>query len=83
METFTGGCCYWFAVILQHRFGGMIMYDAVKGHFACRIGDSVYDIRGDVTEKGTYEEWDMYDASGARAAVYNACVLLKTVPDDE
>lgn len=33
------------------------MYDQVENHFGCRIGDIVYDITGDVTNKYKWETW--------------------------
>lgn len=54
IECFSNGCCFWFAKILYDRFcevSPTIVYDEVYNHFACRIYDRVYDIRGDITEK--------------------------------
>lgn len=51
IECFTNGCCYWFAVILRQRFKGKIVYDPVIGYFACKIGDAVYDIRGNIDKQ--------------------------------
>lgn len=34
IESFTCGCCYWFAYILSVRFpNAIIMYDPVINHF--------------------------------------------------
>ena len=63
IDTFTCGCCYWFAHILSVRFFNLnavkqdieLMYDPIANHFACRIGDIVYDITGDVTDKYDWE----------------------------
>ena len=49
IKTFLEGYCYYFAVILQERFGGEILYEPIEGHFITKIGCSYYDIRGDVT----------------------------------
>ena len=59
IETFTKGCCYWFAQILCERFYDTdawnqdveIVYDQLFGHFGCRIDGKVYDITGDVTNQ--------------------------------
>jgi len=59
IETFTNGCCYWFAHILCERFYDLdawredveIMFDRIESHFGCRIDGIVYDITGDVTDK--------------------------------
>ena len=32
-DTFLYGCCYWFAFILNERFGGTTMYLPVENHF--------------------------------------------------
>lgn len=55
IETFTCGCCYWFAKILFSRFMHEceveMMYDQIENHFGCLIDGVVYDITGDVTAK--------------------------------
>lgn len=51
VKTFTIGYCYYFALILSHRFGGKILYDKNEGHFVTKIGRYIYDINGDITEK--------------------------------
>lgn len=51
VKTFTLGYCYYFALILNHRFGGKILYDIQEGHFVTKIGRYIYEITGDVTEK--------------------------------
>lgn len=51
VNTFTKGYCYQFALILQERFGGTILYDPVEGHFVTLIDDCLFDITGDVTDK--------------------------------
>lgn len=65
IDTFTCGCCYWFAYILFERFYDPdawhedveLMYDQIENHFGCRIDGAVYDITGDVTEKYKWETW--------------------------
>lgn len=60
IDSFTNGCCYWFAKILSERFrkrNPKLMYDQVENHFGCRIGDIIYDITGDVTDKYKWETW--------------------------
>lgn len=53
-QTFRFGCCYWFALILQKRFGRdcevEIMHEPICGHFLTVIDGRRYDIRGDVTD---------------------------------
>ena len=48
-DCFLDGCCYWFAHILNHRFGGVIFYDMIVGHFFLVQGGRCYDVRGDIT----------------------------------
>lgn len=68
-EMFTCGLCYWFAFILQERFGGNMMYEPVINHFVQEIGGRLYDVTGDVTEQYTTEylmfwaDMESYDAS--------------------
>lgn len=40
------GNCYYFAVILQTRFGGKIFYDVIHGHFVTEIDGVNYDWSG-------------------------------------
>lgn len=47
--TFLYDCCYWFAFILNERFGGTTMYLPVENHFVQAIGKRLYDVSGDVT----------------------------------
>lgn len=56
-DCFSCGNCYWFANILQQRFGGYIVYDIVANHFGCDIANIVYDITGDVTDEYDWEDW--------------------------
>lgn len=49
--VFRWGMCYWFAYILQGRFGGVMMYDEIENHFMQEIEGRLYDVSGDVTEK--------------------------------
>lgn len=50
-RTFTDGCCYWFAYIMQARFGADILYLIEEGHFVARIKYRLYDVTGDVTDQ--------------------------------
>ncbi len=65
IDTFTCGCCYWFAQILFERFYDPdawrdeveIMYDQIINHFGCCIDDRIYDITGDVTDQYNWGTW--------------------------
>jgi hypothetical protein len=65
IDTFTNGCCYWFAEILYLRFFAFysncaIVYDPLLNHWACAIGDRIYDITGDLTKnlKYSWVDWE-------------------------
>ena len=86
IDCFTQGCCYWFAFILKERFQGKIVYDPVIGHFACQIGSSVYDIKGNIDKQYgpgffnwyEWDTWELYangEPSGARTRVIKDCIL--------
>ena len=74
-ETFLNGCCFWFAFILQERFGGTMMYLPVENHFVQAIGKRLYDVSGDVTPKYLcsqiipWETIEQYDSSLYRKLV--------------
>lgn len=61
VDTFTQGCCYWFAYILFIRFADIpdtaIMIDQVENHFGTMINGRVYDITGDVTDIYEWQWW--------------------------
>ena len=64
-DTFSNGCCYWFARILKDRFPRQdwddfdpeIMYTQIDNHFGCLIDGIIYDVTGDVTYKYKWERW--------------------------
>ena len=69
IDTFSCGCCYWFAEILWNRFALEvvdtncdIVYDPIINHWACRIDDRIYDITGDITDNKEYcwENWNKF-----------------------
>lgn len=68
VDVFLNGYCYWFAYILAERFkrfaSTSIMYNQVLGHFAVKINDTLYDIRGKILNEdesgGNWEEWDTW-----------------------
>ena len=68
-RCFCHGCCYWFAWVLTERFpGAEVVYDALSNHFAAQIGERVYDITGDVTDRALspWQLWAGYE-EGSRA----------------
>ena len=62
IDCFTSGNCYYFAIILQTRFGGSdacpIVYDVVANHFATQIMGHIYDITGEVTDNYLWQYWE-------------------------
>ena len=61
-RTFTNGYCYWFAFILHTRFpDSEIVYYNAGNHFACKIRNRIFDITGDITDRGLFfESWEEY-----------------------
>ena len=75
VDTFTDGCCYWFAKILSVRFPqAQIMYDPIIGHFVVSIGEKLYDITGDVTGQYRPLPWDDTFDELEKARVIKYCV---------
>ena len=55
------GNCYYFAVILQERFpGGIIYYDVIDGHFLYFYNENYYDWVGIVKPTGVLIDWDRF-----------------------
>ena len=76
-SVFTKGCCYWFAVILTHRFpNSHIVYDPVLNHFAAKIDGRIFDITGDVTDKSAsgWTAWDSYADLAHRRRIVRDCI---------
>lgn len=83
IDTFSNGCCYWFATVLYERFAdnpypATIVYDPYVNHWACEINYDVYDITGLISEDSDYEwcDWLSYvneDASHTRR-LYRDCI---------
>lgn len=48
-------CSYFHAILLKERFGGVLVYDEKRMHFACMIDQNIYGL-GDMSE--SYEIWD-------------------------
>lgn len=77
IETFTCGCCYWFAHILHTRFSdSSIVYDPVYNHFVTKIGDKLFDITGDVTDKYNVVEWDSFDDELEKTRIIKQCIMF-------
>lgn len=87
-ETFLFGMCFWFAFILQERFGGTMMYEPVENHYVQEIGGRLYDVSGDVTEQyGSSEhlmrwvDMEQFDSSLYRRLTRD-CIKKERYDDD-
>lgn len=68
IKTFTQGCCYWFAKILDERFNcndiydleRNIYYNGIDNHFATLIDNHLYDITGDLGNIKDLFEWERW-----------------------
>lgn len=86
-EMFTCGLCYWFAFILQERFGGNMMYEPIENHFVQDIGGRLYDVRGDVTDQYStgrlmfWADMEAYDSSLYRRLIRD-CVRKEEFDGD-
>ena len=79
IDTFTRGCCWWFAYILSVRFfeqNPRIMIDYVENHFGCKIGDEVYDITGIVTSYYKWEPWDECRDEVLKRRIAECCIMF-------
>lgn len=75
IDTFCNGCCYWFAKILTLRFpGSEIVYCDKDNHFGTLIGDQIYDITGNVTEKHIWENWEGFPDDSHKRRIIRDCI---------
>lgn len=66
IKTFTSGCCYWFAQILNERFNFAepecgIFYNEKENHFATMIDLHLYDITGDLGDIRNLHDWTSWN----------------------
>ena len=88
VECFTVGNCYWFSHILHTRFPqSELMINNVENHFACKIGDDIYDITGKCNDsyEGEWEYWEEYQKVEPIQAerVTDYCILLTEYPNSK
>ena len=97
IDTFSCGCCYWFAKILWDRFcfnepinsRGKIytVYDPIINHWACCIDYRIYDITGDITDNEEYQwhDWNrfMYQDISLTKRLYRDCINFDGGPEDD
>ena len=92
IDTFSCGCCYWFASILWDRFSldddveeCTILYDPIINHWACQINGIVYDVTGMIPVDAEYrwEEWNefMYSDILLTKRLYRDCINFEGVQD--
>lgn len=85
IKTFTEGCCYWFAKILDERFNFAepecgIFYNEKENHFATMIDLNLYDITGDLGDIRNlldWVSWEDYQYAGDELVVerlYRDCI---------
>ena len=75
IETFSRGCCYWFAHILHSRFPrSEIRYDPAWNHFTCFINGRLYDITGEVTGKYDAVSFDAYPDPYEKQRIIAQCI---------
>ena len=52
------------------------MIDYVVGHFGCRIGEQVFDITGEVTDKYDWNPWSDCTDSALRKRIEEDCIMF-------
>lgn len=57
---FLFGYCYWFAKILEERFGGIICYMPIMNHFITRIHNKYYDASGEIKPDEQVYVWSTF-----------------------
>ena len=90
IDTFSCGCCYWFADILWNRFyfdaeECTVLYDPIINHWACQINGIIYDITGVITSnKYQWEPWIkfQYKDELLTKRLYRDCINFGGPEDD-
>jgi len=77
-DTFSNGYCYWFAKILELRFGGVIYFNPIKVHFGTLIGNKIFDINGIISDGDEWFLWDDYQYIEDTDMITNTCILKNT-----
>ena len=52
------------------------MYDPIINHFVAQIGDRLYDITGDVTDKYKVVEWEHFDNELEKQRIVDYCITF-------
>lgn len=75
-DTFSNGLCYWFAKILEIRFGGDIYFDPYHVHFAIIIDNNMYDITGKIEpHTSDWFNWEDYKLCNDTTAIEKSCII--------
>jgi hypothetical protein len=90
IDTFSCGCCYWFAKILWNRFTCraeecVVLYDPIINHWACQIDGIVYDITGVITsDEYQWEPWVefQYKDELLTKRLYRDCINFEGEEED-
>ena len=77
-DCFSHGMCYYFASILQERFGANIMYEPVMNHFAGEIDGYIYDITGFIANY-TDPKWYYWETYQHEDALHTERILRDCV----
>ena len=72
-KTFTQGFCYYFAVILNERFDGEIVYIKDIEHFVFKKDEMLFDITGNVTKK--YQDMKIIQNWKENKTIIKQCIL--------
>lgn len=81
-KAFTEGNCYWFAKILEVRFGGVILYNPVEGHFVWGHPEyGIYDITGRIHINDVCIQWELFKRIEPieAARIIKQCVNLEGI----
>lgn len=75
--NWLNGNCYYFSIILKARFPqGIILYDAINGHFIFQYKLKYYDWSGEIHPDGCLVEWDKFETYDAlqKQRIINDCI---------
>ena len=73
IKTFTEGYCYYFALILNDRFDGEIIYIKDFDHFVFKKEGFLFDITGNVTYK--YKNCKIIENWRENKTIVKQCIL--------
>ncbi len=76
-DVFYNGYCYYFALMLQARFGGELFFNPNLVHFAVLINGYLFDIRGKVnlSDDKEWYNWEDFQRNNDVTKVIHSCIL--------